>query len=90
MYLMDNDLRLRPLIMPDDVTVALPWYQDPEVLYYSEGGESSVPYDFKRIEAMYHYLMNKAEVYIIEVKIKNSWLPIGDVSLSMKLEFRSL
>jgi RimJ/RimL family protein N-acetyltransferase len=79
--LLDNNLRLRPIIMPEDVAIAIPWYLDPEVLYYSEGGESSTKYDSDRVQAMYNYLLNKAEVYIIEVDTKNGWLPIGDVSL---------
>lgn len=63
---------------------AVAWYQDPEVLYYSEGGETSTPYDFERVQAMYSCLLNKAEVYIIEVNTKDGWLPIGDVSLFQK------
>jgi RimJ/RimL family protein N-acetyltransferase len=81
MNLLDDDLRLRPISLPDDVAIAVPWYQDPEVLYYSEGGESSTPYDSERVHAMYNYLLKKAEVYIIEAKTQNGWLPIGDVSL---------
>ncbi len=34
--LIDKDLRLRPIRLPDDIIIALPWYQDEEVLYYSE------------------------------------------------------
>ncbi|KIL34596.1 hypothetical protein SD70_32480 [Gordoniibacillus kamchatkensis] len=81
MELIDNDLRLRPIALPQDVAAAVPWYQDPEVLYYSEGGASSKPYDYEKVQAMYNYLLNKAEVYIIEVDTKDGWLPIGDVAL---------
>ena len=35
--LRDGDLRLRPLRLPEDVDLALPWYQDPEVMSLSEG-----------------------------------------------------
>ncbi|BFT72508.1 hypothetical protein [Paenibacillus sp. P36] len=81
MILMDNDLWLRPIIIPNDIETAVSWYQNPEVLYYSEGGEASTPYDFERVEVMYSFLSNKAEIYIIEINTIDGWLPIGDVSL---------
>ncbi|WP_188882332.1 GNAT family N-acetyltransferase [Alicyclobacillus cellulosilyticus] len=61
--------------------MALPWYQDPEVLYYSEGGPSALPYDRDRVERMYRYLLQKGEVFIIEVAIADQWTAIGDVAL---------
>ncbi|MBA2937299.1 hypothetical protein HZF08_03200 [Paenibacillus sp. CGMCC 1.16610] len=62
MILMDNGFRLRPIIIPNDIETAVSWYQEPEVLYYSEGGEASTPYDFERVEAMYSFLSKKAEI----------------------------
>ncbi|WP_158289449.1 GNAT family N-acetyltransferase [Paenibacillus flagellatus] len=76
-----ENLRLRPIRLPDDIAAAVPWYQDPEVLFYSEGGELADPYDAARIETMYQYLTERAEVYMIEVLEENGWIPIGDVSL---------
>jgi hypothetical protein len=31
----DGSVRLRPARLPDDVTLGLPWYTDPEVLRFS-------------------------------------------------------
>lgn len=55
MILRDNELRLRPIRLPEDLDIALPWYQDREVLYYSEG-EGTSPYDINIVERMYDYL----------------------------------
>jgi len=74
-------LRLRPVQFPDDCIAALPWYSDPEVLYYSEGADVE-PYPPEMIEQMYHYLMKIGELYMIEVQTENGWLAIGDVTLS--------
>lgn len=79
--IIDKDLRLRPIQIPDDLIIALPWYQDEEVLYYSEGVGTS-PYDIDIIERMYSYLRKIGEVYIIEVNQNEGWTPIGDVTLS--------
>ncbi|MEC0270192.1 GNAT family N-acetyltransferase [Paenibacillus anseongense] len=67
--------------MPDDVSLAVAWYQDPEVLYYSEGGTGAVPYDADKVERMYKYLLNKGEVFIIETQTTEGWVSIGDVAL---------
>ncbi|WP_274364351.1 GNAT family N-acetyltransferase [Paenibacillus thermotolerans] len=81
MILQEGNVRIRPAILPDDIHAAVPWYQDPEVLYYSEGGESAAPYDAERVEKMYKYLLNKGEVYIIEKEEEGGWLAIGDAAL---------
>lgn len=81
MVLRTDALQLRSVELPDDVAVALQWYQDSEVLFYSEGGASATPYDADRVERMYRYLLAKGEVFIIEVKTDQGWLPIGDVAL---------
>ncbi|HEU4962939.1 MAG TPA: GNAT family protein [Bacilli bacterium] len=75
-------LRLRPLQIPNDISLALPWYQDPEVLYYSEG-EGTEPYTAETIERMYRWLSREGYVFIIEVlhMSSNDWLPIGDATL---------
>jgi len=76
-----ENIRLRPVSL-DDLDIALPWYQDMEVLKYTAGIERSDPYDRETVRSMYHYLMSIGECYIIEVKEKSSWFPIGDVTLS--------
>ncbi|MFD1677088.1 GNAT family N-acetyltransferase [Alicyclobacillus fodiniaquatilis] len=81
MILHNGDIRLRPLVLPDDIDLAVPWYQDPELLYYSEGGAGAVPYDADVVDKMYKYLLNKGEVFIIEVQTADGWFAIGDVAL---------
>ena len=77
----NHDVRLRPLVLPNDIDLALPWYQDPELLYYSEGGAGAVPYDADVVEKMYRYLLNKGEVFIIEVQTTDGWVAVGDIAL---------
>lgn len=75
-------LRLRPAQYPDDCAIALPWYRDPEVLYFSEG-EGVEPYDLDTVKAMYKYLMGIGELYILEARTPaGEWVPIGDATLS--------
>ena len=80
MNLTDKNLRLRPAKLPEDIITALPWYQDAEVLYFSEGKGVS-PYDYKIVERMYRFFVEKCEFYIIEIRTKNKWIPIGDAGL---------
>ena len=80
-FLIHENLRLRPFSL-DDVAVALPWYQDLEVLKYTGGIDSRTPYDLEMVKKMYAYLTNIGECYIIEIKEGGDWLPIGDVTLS--------
>ncbi|WP_400241916.1 GNAT family N-acetyltransferase [Niallia sp. JL1B1071] len=79
--LIDKELRLRPIQIPEDLTIALPWYQDKEVLYFSEG-DGTAPYDINIIERMYSYLSKLGELYIIEIFDEHKWQPIGDVTLA--------
>lgn len=80
--LVEGDLRLRPALLPDDVTAAVPWYHDPEVLLNSEG-PAAEPYDAARVEGMYRYLQSIGELYIIEMCDPAAlWRPIGDVTLA--------
>ena len=76
----DGDLRLRPLRLPADLEVALPWYADPEVLQFSEGGADE-PYSVATVRQTYEVLASKGEVFIIEADAGNGWRPIGDVTL---------
>ncbi|MCI0184911.1 hypothetical protein MM817_03208 [Acidibacillus sp. S0AB] len=76
-------VRLRDLILPDDVEIAIPWYTDAEVLYFSEG-PNVAPFDYNRIEKMYKWLSQRGQVYIIEV-FDGGWVPVGDVTLCEEL-----
>lgn len=71
-------LRLRPGSM-DDVTTALSWYLDPEVLRGSEA--VAEPYDLSTVSRMYRYLMDNGEFYIIEFLENGKWSAIGDACL---------
>lgn len=84
MILTENNLRLRPVQLPEDLQIALPWYQDKEILFYSEG-EGTDPYNRITIERMYTYLLKIGEVYIIEILQHNKWVSIGDVTLSREM-----
>jgi len=75
-----NTLRLTTPTKPN-WQLALPWYQNPKVLYYSEGITDKV-YDLATIERMYSYLSKIGELYFIEILEGDSWRPIGDVTLS--------
>lgn len=81
--LIDSNIRLRK-INENDYDIALPWYQDMEVLKGTAGPDRKEPYDQATLIDMYEYLSNIGECYIIEVLEKASWIPIGDVTLSEK------
>lgn len=76
----DDNLRLR---RPEKTewNTALPWYENPKVLYYSEGVSGKV-YDLKTINRMYQYLSGIGELYFIEALEDGIWKQIGDVTLS--------
>ncbi len=78
----DENLRIRK---PDESewSVAVKWYHNPKVMYYSEGVTNKV-YDLHNIQCMYKSLGNQGEVYFIEAYENNAWKPIGDASLSEK------
>ena len=76
-----DNIRLRPATL-DDVDIALPWYQDMEILKYTAGIGRDTPYERETVRNMYQYLLKIGECYIIEVEKESTWLPIGDVTLS--------
>lgn len=76
-----ENIRLKPASV-DDVDLAMPWYQDIEILKYTAGVERETPYDRKTVKRMYQYLLKIGECYIIEVEEGTTWVPIGDVTLS--------
>ena len=58
----------------------LPGYQNPVVYQNSEGifDESRIP-DLDYVKCMCNYLAKVGELYYIEVKEKDRYIPIGDV-----------
>jgi RimJ/RimL family protein N-acetyltransferase len=74
-----NRVRLRRAELEEYEQVALPWYQDPEVLQLSEGGEA--PYDRVQIRRMFEVLSGKGELYLIEVLEAAGWRAVGDAAL---------
>ncbi len=60
--------------------LALPWYQNPKVMYLSEGITHRV-YELENIYVMYEYLSTMGDFYFIEVLEEGRWHPIGDVTL---------
>ena len=72
-------IRLRRTTAEEYERVALPWYQDPEVLRFAEGGEP--PYDRARLRRMYDALTGKGELYLIELREADAWRAIGDAAL---------
>ncbi len=73
-------LRLRRAILPSDIDVAVQWYQDSEVLRFSEG--STKRYDRCMVGRMYHDLDRLGELYVIEVWSDVRWQAIGDATLT--------
>jgi RimJ/RimL family protein N-acetyltransferase len=74
-----HGLRLRRVAAEEYEQVALPWYQDPEVLRFSEGGEP--PYDRARVRRMYDALSTQGELYLVELREPGGWRAIGDAAL---------
>ena len=72
-------VRLRPLNLPDDIEVAVPWYADQEVLYFSEGPGVQAC-DRIRIEKMCRWLSDRGHVFVIEI-FDETWRPVGDAAL---------
>lgn len=80
--LSDNVVRLRPFQNDSgDIDRAVTWYQDPEVLYFSEG-PGTLPFDRQRVERMYQFLAAHGELYWIDVWDNGQWWVVGDVTLS--------
>ena len=76
----DEELRLRKY--SKDNSFALPWYRDAETLMLVNGKKE--PYNLVSLNKMYDYMDEHGELYIIEVKEKNAYLPIGDVTFWQK------
>lgn len=76
--LINSNLRLRAY--DGHYQVAFSWYQDPDLVYFVDGKKES--YSLEKIKKMYEVLSQRGELYFIEVKQDDSWLPIGDVTFS--------
>jgi RimJ/RimL family protein N-acetyltransferase len=74
-----NGVRLRPANAEEYERVALEWYQDPEVLRFSEGGAE--PYGREQIRRMFDTLSRKGELYLIEILVESTWRAVGDAAL---------
>lgn len=57
---------------------ALKWYQDRATLLLVDGRDE--PYTPERLARMYRYLEARGELYFIEVKRGEEYVPIGDVT----------
>lgn len=57
---------------------ALDWYQDEQIVWLVDGVRNR--YTPERLNAMYTYLDNHGELYIIEVLEGDMFIPIGDVT----------
>ena len=75
-----DSVRLRPVRLPDDIDVAVEWYQDPDMLRLTEG-EGVGPFDAVMVEAMFTAMSTRCEVYIIEIRKGDGWRPVGDAAL---------
>lgn len=73
-------VRLRPVRLPDDIEVAVEWYQDPEILRLTEG-EGVAPFDVAMVEKMFTMMATRCETYIIEAGDGDDWRPVGDAAL---------
>jgi len=77
----EETLRLRKFDNKYDF--AMKWYKDEEILRLVDGEEAK-PYDDNKLTRMYNCLNNKGELYFIEIKEGNEYLPIGDVTFWQK------
>lgn len=75
----NSALRLRTP-KKSDWDLAYPWYQNPNVMYLSEGVTNKT-YELEQIYNMYEFLSTRGELYFIEVKENENWYAIGDVTL---------
>ncbi|MBQ2062128.1 MAG: GNAT family N-acetyltransferase [Oscillospiraceae bacterium] len=72
----DAELRLRKF--DGDCDTGLPWYQDRETVLLVDGGGD--PYEPERVRRMYDYLAAHGELYWIEIREGENFVPIGDVT----------
>ena len=78
----DDSLRLVPYFLADHQDEALAWYQDVDLVELVDG--IRIPYSSEKLNAMYSYLERHEDLFWIEFREKEEWLPIGDVTLSQE------
>ena len=78
--LVDEGLRLRR--SDGNYEFAYAWYQDPETVHLVDGVWE--PYTREKLAAMYTWLDQHGELYFIEVREGETWLPIGDVTFGQE------
>lgn len=71
--------RLRLRKYDGNIAFALEWYQDEETVMLVDG--VSEPYDMARLQCMYSWLDDHGELYFIEFRQNDEFIPIGDVTL---------
>ncbi len=74
----DSKIRLRKFY--GSFEFALPWYLDAETVYLVDGNRRK--YNMKRLGKMYQCLDRAGELYFIEYRFANSYVPIGDVTFA--------
>lgn len=72
----DDNIRLRKYDGKYDF--AYNWYQDEATVYLVDGKKET--YSNETLSRMYEYLNNHGELYFIEIKEGDIYLPIGDVA----------
>lgn len=72
----DSGLRLRRF--DGQYAFAFDWYQDAEMVYLVDGVKR--PYSFETLTAMYAYLNRHGELYFIEARCGDEFVPVGDVT----------
>lgn len=73
----NENLRLRKF--DNKYNFALVWYKNRETVDLVDGKTASL-YDSDKLTKMYTYLNNKGELYFIETKKSDKFIPIGDVT----------
>lgn len=76
----NSELRLRAYDGRCDF--AFDWYQDLESLELIDGPGNAQPYSQERLKEMYDYLDSHGELFFIEKKQDEVFIPIGDVTFS--------
>lgn len=74
--MVNDEIRLRKFDGKYDF--AYDWYQDEETVYLVDGVRK--PYSQETLKCMYEYLDKRGELYFIEAKRDDGYLPIGDVT----------
>jgi RimJ/RimL family protein N-acetyltransferase len=73
----DGDVRLRPLTEDDWATIE-PWETDPDVLWFSEGGDPR-PWTIDEWKPIYRDISRAAEMFVVEragTAVGTAWLQV--------------